>query len=154
MKIAPEVIEEVSSLIRSGLSYSQIADQVNREKADALARPLTRSSVSGIVHRGKLRAQGVRSTPPRIKKKPVDRWFRPAPVEFQTPKPYCTKIEPEDVARISLAEMEARHCRWPVGDPRDRDFGYCGLLREHPFDARRPYCEIHRKRSRASGASE
>lgn len=162
MKQTPEVVEEVAALIRLGLSYSQIAERVNREKAEVLPRPLTRAGVAGIAYRGKLRPEGARSHPvrkPRVKqtkpKQAPRKWWQPAPPEAEKPKPFVAEVLPsQDVARISLAEMEARHCRWPVGDPRDRDFGYCGLQRVNPYDVRAPYCAIHRKRARASGASE
>lgn len=30
-------------------------------------------------------------------------------------------------------------CRFPIGDPRDRDFKFCG----NPRDGDRPYCSAH-----------
>lgn len=45
-----------------------------------------------------------------------------------------------DVARVKLLDLKFDHCRFPIGDPRDSDFGFCGLERESPLT---PYCEHH-----------
>jgi GcrA cell cycle regulator len=39
---------------------------------------------------------------------------------------YAT-AEVGDMARIGLAEIREAQCRWPLGDPLDEDFAYCGL---------------------------
>lgn len=40
---------------------------------------------------------------------------------------------------ISILELSERVCRWPVGDPRDGNFGYCGA---EAYGAH-PYCAEH-----------
>ncbi len=40
---------------------------------------------------------------------------------------------------ISILELTERHCRWPVGDPKDEGFGYCGS----PSYQAHPYCAEH-----------
>ena len=40
---------------------------------------------------------------------------------------------------LSIVELNAFTCRWPIGDPRERSFGYCG----HPTKAGSAYCEGH-----------
>jgi GcrA cell cycle regulator len=35
--------------------------------------------------------------------------------------------------------LERNDCRWPIGDPREADFHFCGELKL----AGRPYCERH-----------
>jgi hypothetical protein len=37
------------------------------------------------------------------------------------------------------ATLEANDCRWPIGDPRDADFHFCGAQQM----AGRPYCSHH-----------
>ena len=39
----------------------------------------------------------------------------------------------------TVANLEARDCRWPIGDPREAGFHFCGA----PHIAGRPYCELH-----------
>lgn len=48
-----------------------------------------------------------------------------------------------DVARVSLMDLERHHCRFPVGDPKLADFGFCGCK---PFPGS-PYCEAHARRA-------
>ncbi len=39
----------------------------------------------------------------------------------------------------SVENLEAKDCRWPIGDPRHPDFHFCGA--EHLPG--RPYCALH-----------
>jgi GcrA cell cycle regulator len=40
---------------------------------------------------------------------------------------------------LSIVELDAATCRWPIGDPRKPSFGYCG----HPTKRGSGYCEGH-----------
>lgn len=53
-----------------------------------------------------------------------------------------------DVARVKTLDLELHHCRWPVGDPQDANFGHCGCK---PMIGK-PYCKDHVRR--AYGPSE
>ncbi len=39
----------------------------------------------------------------------------------------------------TLADLEADDCRWPIGDPRQAGFHFCGAQKEEG----RPYCVAH-----------
>jgi GcrA cell cycle regulator len=39
----------------------------------------------------------------------------------------------------TMANLEQNECRWPIGDPREADFHFCGALRA----SGRPYCAHH-----------
>jgi GcrA cell cycle regulator len=41
--------------------------------------------------------------------------------------------------RISLLELTERTCKWPIGDPTDPNFHFCG----HQAAPGRPYCAAH-----------
>ncbi len=43
------------------------------------------------------------------------------------------------VKHKTLADLEANDCRWPIGDPKDAAFHFCG----EPKLAERSYCEAH-----------
>ena len=58
-----------------------------------------------------------------------DRFFRVAPVE-----PSMTKKK-----RKTVTTLEPRDCRWPIGDPRQADFHFCGELQV----SGQPYCREH-----------
>ena len=49
-------------------------------------------------------------------------------------------IPPEQ--RRQLMDLDEHCCRWPVGDPRDEGFFYCGAP-EADIYAGRPYCRSH-----------
>lgn len=42
-------------------------------------------------------------------------------------------------ATATLTTLGAHACKWPIGDPRDADFGFCARPRTH-----HAYCEAHR----------
>jgi GcrA cell cycle regulator len=39
----------------------------------------------------------------------------------------------------TVETLERNDCRWPLGDPREPDFHFCG----QPRVEGRPYCELH-----------
>lgn len=50
--------------------------------------------------------------------------------------------EPDDSRRIGLLDLRETTCRFPIGDPRQEGFGYCG--EPSPFGGS-PYCEFHHR---------
>jgi GcrA cell cycle regulator len=47
---------------------------------------------------------------------------------------------PKKTARPkTLLDLESHDCRWPIGEPRQPDFHFCGA-RQAPG---RPYCALH-----------
>jgi GcrA cell cycle regulator len=54
-------------------------------------------------------------------------------------------VHPEDlmINRRPLAELDRADCHWPIGDPRDVNFGFCGAA----VVAGRPYCARHTARA-------
>ncbi|MFB9140102.1 GcrA family cell cycle regulator [Maritalea porphyrae] len=45
--------------------------------------------------------------------------------------------------RISLLQLSETTCKWPIGDPLNDDFHFCG----RNSDEGKPYCEFHSKRA-------
>ncbi len=56
----------------------------------------------------------------------VDRWM-------------YAKAEVGEMRRVALAEIAEVECRWPIGDPLQDDFAYCGL----PIARGHTYCAGH-----------
>jgi GcrA cell cycle regulator len=50
-------------------------------------------------------------------------------------------IPPDE--RKTLRTLEQNECRWPYGNPRRKDFYYCGKLSV----AGRPYCAFHMRQA-------
>ena len=62
---------------------------------------------------------------------------QPTPEEEQARR---TLAEIEKIARrLSLLELTERTCKWPIGDPTDENFHFCGLQAVPG----KPYCEHH-----------
>jgi GcrA cell cycle regulator len=106
---------------------------------------VSRNAVIGKVHRLKL---SNRVSPIQQNKKPVTTTTiktvsrkverAPAPDASQN-----NVAPPEKRAEelLSLTDLKPRMCRWPVGDPREPGFGFCG----DPSVGSLPYCTTHAK---------
>jgi hypothetical protein len=44
---------------------------------------------------------------------------------------------------VTTATLTSRTCKWPMGDPVEPSFHYCG----HPPQLGSPYCEVHDQKS-------
>ena len=51
------------------------------------------------------------------------------------------EIPPKE--RRTLGALKRNECRWPYGDPRQKEFYFCGKQKV----AGRPYCEFHMGRA-------
>ena len=80
----------------------------------------------------------VRRTPPAIRDATQPRApGAPTPEEEAA---RATLMEIEKIAkRISLLDLTERTCKWPIGDPTEEDFAFCGL----ECVPGKPYCEYH-----------
>ena len=68
------------------------------------------------------------------------RWSPPAPTLSATELPALKRADGNFVTTLTL---NSRTCKWPIGDPTDQDFHYCGRRPE----SGRPYCDAHELRS-------
>lgn len=91
---------------------------------------VTRNAVIGKAHRLKLsnRVSPIQQN----NKKPV---AKPAPVK----KPKEVAAADAKRQKYALTDLGARQCRWPIGDPRDENFGFCGGESISGL----PYCSEH-----------
>jgi GcrA cell cycle regulator len=98
---------------------------------------VTRNAVIGKAHRLKL---SNRVSPIQQNKKPAT---PKAAVEKKIPVKAAAPVIARDENRevISLMDLGARMCRWPIGDPREEEFGFCGCS----SIAGLPYCPDHAK---------
>lgn len=98
---------------------------------------VTRNAVIGKAHRLKLSNRTSPIQPAKkVAKAPANTSTPPAPL------PKRPKIKSSDIPRgqgLSLLELKPSQCRWPSGDPRDDDFGFCG----ERCSTGLPYCDEH-----------
>src|SRR5262245_30193269 len=102
------------------------------EIANALG-DVTRNAVIGKAHRLKL---SNRVSPIQQNKKPVV-VANKQPVE----RKIVRVVVDENRKRVAMMDLKPRECRWPFGDPREENFGFCGCSAV----AGLPYCPEHAK---------
>lgn len=149
-----ERVELLKKLWADGLSASQIANRLGG---------VTRNAVIGKVHRLGLsgRATTSRSTAPRVRRTHVPRAPRQPQVIYATRgatalKPqFEEEAEPVIVAapqeelviplheRATILTLKECMCRWPIGDPGEEDFHFCGRRSATGM----PYCEHHARKA-------
>ena len=128
-----EQVEQLKSLWAEGLSASQIARALGG---------VTRNAVIGKVHRLGLagRAGPARAERPRssISHKSVVRMAAPEP-EIVEEDP----IKLDDGNFATVLTINDRMCRWPIGDPSENEFHFCGRKPKSGS----PYCEAHARKA-------
>lgn len=122
------------------------------KSASEIARAIgdtTRNAVIGMIHRAKLAARmtptrpshTLRQRPPRVRKLTPQRYHPPMaapprPAELDA----IAALSPLDPT-LSVLKLGAYTCRFPIGDPKEPGFAFCGRT----CDADEPYCVQHRK---------
>nr|WP_321454566.1 GcrA family cell cycle regulator [uncultured Cohaesibacter sp.] len=164
MSWTDERVELLKKLWAEGLSASQVAAELGG---------VTRNAVIGKVHRLGLSGRA-KTTPtaPRARR-PRTQTPRPArpssgnatqtvgatalKVDAQpqtTPQPKAEKapeVDPVVVPiskRASILTLTENTCKWPIGDPGDSDFHFCG----HKSESGSPYCKYHSEIAYNTGA--
>ncbi len=102
----------------------------------------SKGAVIGLANRMKLGSKKP-SAAPKIEAKANVRM--PAPRLVREPQP---EVEPAPPPRIvfvpenpvSFDDLEDGMCRWPIGDPGDENFAYCGCPSQG-----RPFCGAHER---------
>lgn len=163
-------IQLLIALNAEGLSASAIAYRINKN-TPRLTR-YTRNAVIGKLHRMGLvdqKASAARQLRSRMtpgtgnlkklrEKRQASRMQASRTQAFRLPGS-STKFVPYmpgepmpqpdafDLARLPhlkpLKALSDTECRFPIGDPKDADFGFCALPAKTPL----PYCEAHVKRA-------
>ena len=146
-----ERVELLKKLWAEGLSASQIAGRIGS---------VTRNAVIGKVHRlglsGRATTTRMKSHRPRVRptvnKRPAakPRFTNVGNTAlralYQDAEPYIAPVEELVIPlaeRKSIQTLEECSCRWPIGDPQEADFHFCGKTKVTGL----PYCEFHSRRA-------
>lgn len=110
------------------------------EIAKALGAGLTRNAVIGKAHRLKLSSR-LSPVPAPVRKASA---AEPANQSHRTPVTRTRAMPAVPAAKIvtkgiKLIDLKERMCRWPLGDPKEPDFNFCGCNTVPGL----PYCEDH-----------
>lgn len=132
-----EMVEGLKKMWKQGLTTNEIAKNLG----------VSKNSIVGKVHRLNLTAR-----PSPIKKKEDEsaadkteaakpeakniKKITINPVEIKAPAP---EKAPGGGTCLKLTELDNHTCRWPVGDPRDDNFCFCGKK----VRGGQTYCEEH-----------
>lgn len=146
-----ERVELLKKLWTEGLSASQIAGRLGQ---------VTRNAVIGKVHRlglsGRATTSRMKSHRPRPRAAAAKRLAKPrfaqvgntalrALYQADT-EPYVPPVEELVIPlaeRKSIETLLECDCRWPIGDPQEAEFHFCGKKKV----AGLPYCEFHARRA-------
>lgn len=145
-------VELLKKLWLDGRSASQISNE--------LGGGVTRNAVIGKVHRMGLSGRTKLPEVPVAMAKPKDRQqarpavsrptgpvvrgnlalaLTPAPAIQPTPRSKDNVVIPIS-ERVTLMELREAMCRWPLGDPTQLDFRFCGVRSP---GSQTPYCAHH-----------
>lgn len=136
MEWSEERIEALTKLWREGLSASQVARQLGG---------ISRSAVIGKVHRLGIAGREAPSRPHVTVGRPAARLRASAggtrrQVAPRAPRaPVQPRVIFEAVATATIHTLTPHGCRWPIGEPEEPSFGFCGRLRAGAG----PYCAGH-----------
>jgi GcrA cell cycle regulator len=135
-----ERIEALARMWREGLSASQVARQLGG---------VSRSAVIGKVHRLGIAGRDAPSRPHALGGRPSTRIQASAGGQRRAPAaPRPTRAvvpaaarAPFDVAATASIHTLSEHgCRWPIGEPDQAGFGFCGRSRTGSGSS---YCAGH-----------
>ena len=158
-----ERVELLKKLWAEGLSASQIAGRLGDVTRNAVIGKVHRLGLSGRVTTSRVRKPrpaAAAATAPAKTVAPIPP--RPPRVQFTVHGNAALKpvfVEPERaavalavvppveeerrarpaLAGVDLLDLKESMCRWPVGDPQDDGFHFCGQRRHDGL----PYCETH-----------
>ena len=136
-----QMVEDLRQMWLEGLTANEIAKKLG----------VSKNSIVGKVHRLCLTAR-----PSPIKKKEeteenkktvqkqvietINEEFLPEIEEEETLEiEEISAPKPSTVNGVKLVNLDSHTCRWPIGDPRDEDFCFCGKK----VRAGQTYCDEH-----------
>jgi GcrA cell cycle regulator len=146
-----ERVELLKKLWSEGLSASQIASRLGS---------VTRNAVIGKVHRlglsGRATTSRMKTHRQRPRANPVKKLAKPRFASVGNPavrtlfqgdaEPYVPPAEElviPPAERKCIQTLLENHCRWPIGDPQEEEFHFCGKTKVTGL----PYCEFHARRA-------
>ena len=140
-----EAVEELKKMWDKGMTTGQIAKVLNVTKNSIIGKvhrlcltarpsPIKKSSDSTTEKKACTPKKVEKTTKAKTTSKVSKKQEAPAIEETtQTPTPVIEETN------IPLVKLDNHTCRWPMGDPRDEDFCFCGKR----IKTGQTYCEEH-----------
>lgn len=159
-----EMIEQLKKMWDEGLTTGEIGRRLNVSKNSIVGKvhrlglsgrpsPIKRKNPETEAQKPKAEKPKVAPAPKEVK---TEKKVKPAPVKavvIDKPEPIEAK-EPEIKfvpiikeektpskagQNVSLVELDNHTCRWPIGDPKDENFHFCG----NKVRVGQTYCDEH-----------
>lgn len=135
-----EQLAELLKMYTARCSLETMAAHFQRTRG-SISGAIFRARQKGLVDRVRAVAVGKPAPAPVLPKPPVN----PGTIALANrlrvvPKAKRVRLRLiADQNQVTFAQLKQHHCRWPIGDPRQSDFRFCGCSRV----AGKPYCVEH-----------
>ena len=166
MNWTDERVEKLKKLWSEGLSASQIAAQLGGVSRNAVIGKVHRLNLPGRAKAGGTQTATRPKRPAAVAPRPSNFAARPVAARPVAARPAGNTVAKEDIdvdfeaqseqlpvpvignnvvvpmsRRLELTQLTERTCKWPIGDPLNDDFHFCG--NESPDNS--PYCTYHQR---------
>lgn len=131
-------VSDLKRMWLEGRSASQIARQLGGVSRNAVIGKVHRMGLAGRDRPTAPRAVG-RTNPRRASVPQSSSMPRMRPVRSPTAPNYPRLANSDLSATATILTLAAADCRWPMGDPQEAAFGYCGRSRGQHVS----YCDHH-----------
>ncbi|MBL8567393.1 MAG: GcrA cell cycle regulator [Hyphomicrobiaceae bacterium] len=150
-----ERVELLKKLWSEGLSASQIAGRLGGVTRNAVIGKVHRLGLAGRAttsrmktHRARPRPAAAGATAKRPQKQRFPAAGNPVVRALYQPEaePFIPAQEELDIPlkeRKTIQTLGECNCRWPIGDPQQADFHFCGKEKLPGL----PYCQFHARRA-------
>ena len=166
MNWTDERVEKLTKLWSEGLSASQIAAQLGGVSRNAVIGKVHRLNLPGRAKSGGSQTAARAKRPAPATPRPATTFQARAVTARSVVRPIGNTVAKEEIEtdfetqreqlpvpsngnnvvvpmsrRLELTELTERTCKWPIGDPLNDDFHFCG--NESPDNS--PYCTYHQR---------
>jgi GcrA cell cycle regulator len=155
MSWTDERVDALKKFWQEGLSASQIAGRIGGVTRNAVIGKVHRLGLAGRATTSRMKSHRPRRTPAAQKVRPQRQQQRfagqpssPLRDLYKTDgaEPYVSQVEELVIPvaeRKYIQTLTESCCRWPIGDPQEAEFHFCGKKKV----AGLPYCDVHARRA-------
>ena len=138
-----QTIGELRRFAIEGRSAAWIASAIGAPSRNAVIGKARRLGVKLKGTRSDASEKDPESAPAAPRKAAAPGGRGPAARREEAPnrRRFFAEPEPSDFRRIGLTEIGETDCRWPLGEPSQDDFAYCG----NQVARGQTYCAFHRR---------
>ncbi len=138
MNWTDERVALLKKLWAEGLSASQIAKQLGQVTRNAVIGKVHRLGLAGRATPSRPAKRAVRNARPRVALPAAPRPRAPLDHAPAAHAPQLAPLTLEDGCTANVLSLSERMCKFPIGDPNEADFAFCGRAASCG-----PYCQDH-----------